>query len=491
MISSVKTLTNRTVILLFSLLVCLYTLPIILTGRLYIDDLGRTLYGYAGWGLNGRPLSDVIMQAMSLGGELLDLSPLTQIISVFVLCLALYYYTRRNFTGISLAGAMTVSFLFIANPFYIENLSYKFDSLTMALSMVLLMLPYTVTEKKSINSLLSVILIIASLSLYQASIGLFAIMAVIEAAVVKSDRSNKEVFYSIAQRAIQLAVAFVLYKIFIASNFVKDDYNVTHSEMVKLSSDSIPVIIDNIHNLSWFLKSYLSTIPTTLRMVVVAAIAYSVLRMSFDLCREGYKKHIISILLVLFSPALVVILALIPLVILKSPVFAPRVLLALSGAIMLYGFMIFRSVKHPVILAVIFVPLVWINFVYSYSFASASRSQGETDRLIASSVFQDALHSGEAFKYVTVSGEMPKSRQLLIAENKLPLMSKLVPVYLNYDWVWGSELLNHYGMSLEFKVLGSEKSNLICKGRLVSKGNVYSLYSYNDILIIDFLNIKC
>lgn len=61
---------------LFSFFIVLYVLPIILTGRLYIDDLGRTLYGYSGWGLNGRPLSDAIMQTMSLGGELLDLSPL-------------------------------------------------------------------------------------------------------------------------------------------------------------------------------------------------------------------------------------------------------------------------------------------------------------------------------------------------------------------------------------------------------------------------------
>lgn len=86
---------------------------------------------------------------------------------------------------------------------------------------------------------------------------------------------------------------------------------------------------------------------------------------------------------------------------------------------------------------------------------------------------------------------MPKAKQLTIAEKKLPLMSRLVPIYLSYDWVWGAELLNHYGMNFEFKALGNEKSSMICRGNLIAKGNLYSLYVYDDILIIDFLHTKC
>ncbi|MCV5335275.1 hypothetical protein OFD71_44050, partial [Escherichia coli] len=58
--------------------------------------------------------------------------------------------------------------------------------------------------------------------------------------------------------------------------------------------------------------------------------------------------------------------------ILKSPVFAPRVLLSFSGAAMFYAFLMLRNIKSPVILTFIFAPLVWISFVYSYSFSNAS-----------------------------------------------------------------------------------------------------------------------
>ncbi len=476
---------------LFSFFIVLYVLPIILTGRLYIDDLGRTLYGYSGWGLNGRPLSDAIMQTMSLGGELLDLSPLNQILSVLLLCITLYYYTEKVFSGINFSGLLILCFLFISNPFYIENLSYRFDSLTMALSMVLLILPYTISGRRYIIDLFSVLLIIASLSLYQASIGLFAILAVIEVVTNCTDKSNKDVALIIIKRVLQLIISFAIYKTFISAHFVKDYYNITHSEVIKLNSDSLPVLIDNIKNFSWFLKSYFQSIPLIIRVMIVLAIIYSVLKISHELCRDGLKNNFISILVLLTSPLLVLAFSIIPMAMLKSPVFAPRVLLSLSGAIMFYGFLILRNIKSPVILTVIFVPLIWLSFAYSYSFSTASKSQAEIDEIIATSVFQDVSHSGVAPRYVSVSGQMPKSRQLLIAENKLPLMSKLIPIYLNYDWVWGAELLNHHGMNLEFKNLGHEKAGLICKGNLISKGSLYSLYSFNDIVIIDFLKTKC
>ncbi|MFX1123139.1 glucosyltransferase domain-containing protein [Escherichia coli] len=474
----------------FCALIALYVMPIILTGRLYIDDLGRTLYGYSGWGSNGRPLSDAIMQSMSLGGELLDLSPLNQILSVLILCIALYYYAAKFFGEISFIGSLVICFLFIANPFYIENLSYRFDSLTMALSMVLLLIPYSVASRRYISDLFSILMIIGSLSLYQASIGLFAILALIES-ITTSNKGNKHIASMIARRVMQLFIAFLIYKTFISSYFVDGYYNITHSEVIKLSHESLSVLIENIKSFLWFLNSYFHSMPVALRVLIPSAIAYSTIKMAYEIYKIGSKDNAIALLILILSPFLVLVFSIAPMAILKSPVFAPRVLLSFSGAAMFYAFLMLRNIKSPVILTFIFAPLVWISFVYSYSFSNASKSQSITDEIIATSVFQEISHHEFSLKYVAVNGEMPKSRQLLMAENKLPLMSRLVPVYLSYDWVWGAELLNHYGMNLEFKVLGSEKKNMICKSTLITKGSIYSLYSFNDILIIDFLRTKC
>lgn len=486
-----KEISKNLALFYFIILAFVYCAPIILTGRPYIDDLGRTLYGYSGWGLNGRPLSDLIMTIMSVGGMLVDISPITQLISIIALCFALYFYANKNLKDISFLGVAITSFLFIANPFYIENLSYRYDSLPMALSMVMLMLPYTISLKGAIYHIFSVIFIVASLALYQASIGLFVILAVMEIVAVKSYLGNKNVFKSILIRMGHLTLAFILYKIFIAAKFVSGDYNITHSETLPLSLSSLPIFSENIVRVKWLLNSYISSIPLAIKFLFVSSVIYSTVKHISKLIKTGYRNNIASILVISTSPILVVIFALAPLVILKSPVFAPRVMLSLSGAIMLFSFLIFSQIKSRSIKLIIISPIIWISIVYSYSFSTSSKSQADLDSLISSSIYQDASRSGKDLKYVNVLGEMPKSPQLLISESKFPLMSKLVPIYLSYDWIWGAELLNHYGMKLEYKVLGDVRDNMMCSADVISKTKDYNLYYKENILFIDFKKIKC
>ncbi|HCD4604227.1 TPA: hypothetical protein NBR17_004811, partial [Enterobacter hormaechei] len=68
-----------------------YILPIIIAGRMFNDDIGRATEGYTKWGVNGRPLSDWIMEGLSFGFPISNLSPFTIIIALLitVLCGAL------------------------------------------------------------------------------------------------------------------------------------------------------------------------------------------------------------------------------------------------------------------------------------------------------------------------------------------------------------------------------------------------------------------
>ncbi|MCG7388270.1 glucosyltransferase domain-containing protein [Pantoea sp. ACRSB] len=484
-------LSNRITVFFFTLLMALYSLPIVLTDRPYIDDLGRTLYGYTGWGANGRPLSDIVMQVMSFGGLLLDLSPLNQMLGIVLICLTLYFYCLKNFKNINTAGIFITIFLFLANPYYIENISYKYDSLPMALSMVMLILPFIIKNEHYASKILSIAFVFASLSFYQASIGLFAILTVIEIIANNIENGNKKVFLSIANRTMQLIIGFILYKILIAPNFVEGEYNLVHSQTIPLSQDSIHIVKDNIIQVYWFLNAYLVTVPLFLKIIVSCAISYSLISDCTALCKSSVKNNLLSILITLSSPVLVVFLALAPLVMLKNPVFAPRVLLALSGVIILYTYLILKNLKSPYIQSIIFIPVIWLSMVYSYAYSTSSKSQASLDTLISSSIFQEVTHYGRDFKYVNVNGVMPNASQLKISISKFPLMSKLIPIYLNYDWLWGAELLNHYGMNLQYKVLTKEQQDFICKGDKISKGGLYSLYAYNDILLIDFKNTKC
>ena len=90
---------ERKFVIILSLLLLVYIIPIILADRLYIDDILRSQQGYKNWGINGRPLADLIMAAFNFtDGVIADASPLGLFYSTafFLLCSLIYY--RKNLT---------------------------------------------------------------------------------------------------------------------------------------------------------------------------------------------------------------------------------------------------------------------------------------------------------------------------------------------------------------------------------------------------------
>ncbi|HCQ6946067.1 TPA: hypothetical protein OL694_004823, partial [Enterobacter hormaechei] len=82
-------------ILLMSLI---FFLPIILSSHYYVDDLGRSIYGYSKWSENGRPLADLLFLSLSFGPQLPDISPLPQLLALGILSLSVYFSARAFLT---------------------------------------------------------------------------------------------------------------------------------------------------------------------------------------------------------------------------------------------------------------------------------------------------------------------------------------------------------------------------------------------------------
>jgi hypothetical protein len=128
----------------FAILLALYFLilyPILRANRYYDDDLKRALIGRTGWDSNGRPLTTLLMKLLQCyDSALVDISPLTQIGAVAILAWVGVLIARRYAMRSPWMAAL-VAFPLGAQPFYLENLSYKFDALSMSLAMLLALLP--------------------------------------------------------------------------------------------------------------------------------------------------------------------------------------------------------------------------------------------------------------------------------------------------------------------------------------------------------------
>ncbi|EJB2880420.1 glucosyltransferase domain-containing protein, partial [Salmonella enterica subsp. enterica serovar Dublin] len=166
---------DRIFISIFLGLAIIYTFPLLTHQSFFVDDLGRSLYGGLGWSGNGRPLSDFIFYIINFGTPIIDASPLPLMLGIVILALALSCVREKLF-GDDYITASLCFMMILANPFFIENLSYRYDSLTMCMSVAISIISsYVAYQYKPINIIISSILTIAFLSLYQAALNTYAI----------------------------------------------------------------------------------------------------------------------------------------------------------------------------------------------------------------------------------------------------------------------------------------------------------------------------
>ncbi len=120
---------------------CLGIVTILQSNRFYIDDIGRALYGYAGWFTSARPVAEVFSYLFYMGGTTFDSSPFSQILAAAFLAaaaLCLCIVLRAPFG----AGTILALIPMGLSPYGLENLSYKFDAPQMSLALLLSVLPY-------------------------------------------------------------------------------------------------------------------------------------------------------------------------------------------------------------------------------------------------------------------------------------------------------------------------------------------------------------
>ena len=139
--------------LFFSLITLygIYILPLLLANRPCYDDIPRSLYGITGWNNDARPLTEKLVSWLCGGTPLSNISPLPLLLSVLILAYTLTMYAKRHLAGAEQTfPAFVTGFLVMANPFFLSNLSYQFDCVTMVLALCATILPYVVPERKAL-----------------------------------------------------------------------------------------------------------------------------------------------------------------------------------------------------------------------------------------------------------------------------------------------------------------------------------------------------
>ncbi|MFO9790796.1 glucosyltransferase domain-containing protein [Escherichia sp. WS3227_1] len=461
-----------------------YAFPILTSPVLYGDDMGRSLLGYSLWGGIGRPLADYVMNILSFGTQMVDMSPLPQALGV--LCMALTSAMLCHRIGIANGlHAFVISLLLIGNPFFLANLSFKFDAFPMCLSVLLSYTAVHIIDHK-VYRFISPLLVISSLSLYQASLPIFMLSVVIIAVHMAITWKDKEQILSFIFSAIlSLFVGYVIYSHFIASVYLTDPYSIKHSGI----TIDIQKIYNNILLYSDLIWSMINGWQLFAFVLLAVSSVFSSIALAYKYLSKSDKdtwSAVVS-LIVMLCPFISAALSILPLLFLENPVVTPRVFIGMSMMLVSWFIVVILNtrIKASWVTAL---PLCVFMFVFCFTFTNANKQQFEFEKEIASKIGDDVseMEGSSSLDQILFAGREPMSPLLRAAYQKFPVMYAFVPQHMNpTSWV-GYITLRHNAFTERLgwhkgKIEDDAIDNMQCKDRVV-----YCIGLVDEVIVVRF-----
>ncbi|GAN68431.1 glucosyltransferase domain-containing protein [Acetobacter orleanensis] len=441
---------TRHVWLLF-ILSCLFALPIFLANAPYMDDNARALYGYT-WSHSGRIFSTALMNALSLRTHNIpDLAPLGQILGLLALSgsgalLAARLLRGRRMDDLSVC---LCALPLAVQPFFLENLSYKFDALPMLMAQTCAVLAALVPEGWSgrRNFATCSAFLFALLCFYQPALNTFLALSVLLFMSDTQQAQDKAAWRGMGLRVGALGVAYAAYHVLIVRHFVGGSYAAPRSETMSLHNMLHGLLWDNVQQAFFLLASLLHGGPGLILCAFYVLGAFCVWSDVLPAMRRrgiiaklnGVVLVSVPFLLLLLVPGIVLILV--------NTVLSPRIFMAFSGCVILANLFFIQTAVGQRFRWLAIIPLLYF-YVVSFSFGNTMTAQEQFQRAQAERLANQLDDAGfqkgdDLFVYGTEA-------QAPIVQNAIagmPYLAELLPrQQISDDALFGYARLRQVGV---------------------------------------------
>ncbi|MGF2439243.1 glucosyltransferase domain-containing protein [Enterobacter ludwigii] len=412
----------------------LFCAPFIVANMYFVDDIARAMNGYSALSPLGRPLADVILHSLNFNAErIADIAPLTQIVCAPVLAIAVYFAAKGIFGTVGIKEVLIASPVAI-NPFFIQNLAYKFDSLPMSTGVMCVCVGfYLCTTRKGTNLVGSAILLISALCLYQPVTNtFFGLVACYIASMAYGKESVKQILIESAKSAAVFVVSYAIYLKFILPVFSLTE----RGELVSLDAEGFSLAVHNLMQI-WFLSGYFVNSFTI--YIFKAAIALSIISLAFliYLHKESHVQWVVRVLLVAVASLAALLSICGPTFLLEVFTPFPRILSgtgALVSFVLLIAFYPLSALdginqRASFLAAFAAIPVVY-TISMSYAFVNAQRAQQAYESSIVNEISSDLKSENKRYAYFYGDAELSPYTKNNIAA--FPLIARIISPM--YDW---------------------------------------------------------
>jgi hypothetical protein len=446
----------------------LHVLPILLFVHRYIDDYGRSMDGEFRWAEVGRPLADGLLALVNLGAPAVAVAPLHQLLAVGLMALVAVAAARAYGLRSPFWSALATLPL-LGQPYALENLSYGFDCLPMALALGLAVVAsLTLHREVSWRGLLvSSALLLASLCLYQpATSGFlpFALMLVVGEALGLAAplQAPPSLWCRVgrvgASYGLALACYLMLIRLFLhqRTSYATDQGRTLPldaalpTQLLRHALEFWRIIFDD-----W--SRWPISVPWLLLLLAYAVVVWIAVG-RWPMGRGGQAARLACSVLVLGAVALIALISPGALLGLEDPLArVPRLLLFLGpllSSVALQTVAGTTQLRWRVVPRAGLAVLAWLLVVVAYAYGHATSvqaiyEQGRISRLIDGITRLQVRLPEARLTAIRFEGGMPQSPVLRNSQTKFPLLDRLVPRLINDDWSWGRKQLQFHGLTLE------------------------------------------
>ncbi len=428
----------------FFILTIIYLLavyPIIRANFNYIDDLSRVQFGLRGWKNFSRFISEYLSIFIHSNKYLTDISPLTQIIAIFFLVISsiIILHLFKNNKKITFLNLVTVIPLGLS-PYFLECISYKYDSPYMALSILASTFPFLFYNKNSkynlgflLMTFLGTIIMCTS---YQAASGIIPLITIFLAFKAWNKKEGKDALKIVVSTSIGYLLGLIIFKLFIM--IPTDTY---------ASNSLLPIkelVPGFLKNLKIYYKLVISDFKE-LRLILIVFISICFVIVQSKQSKQN-KVFAATISIILLTIAGFSAFGLYPA--LSKPIFPPRAMYGFGVLIALIGVNATND-KKLCIPKFISLCLCWCLFTFPFTYGNALSEQKRYIDFRVQSVIVDLnkleIMKTNTLKTVRIKGNIGHAPSIenMPAEYK-NILTRLVCQSFSGDWYWDTKYFLDY-----------------------------------------------
>ena len=407
-----------------------FSLPIFLANVYYMDDNARALYGYT-WSRSGRIFSTLIMNVLDLRlKNIIDCAPLGQILGLGVLACAAVLFTQRvtrhsapDWISLSICGVPLA-----VQPFFLENLSYKFDALPMLMAQACAIFACVLPPYWSFRRTMGVCvaLVFSIMAFYQPGLNTFMGLSLIVFLADCQHENSSRAWRSLAIKIAAFAAAGVFYKAVIVHYFVHGDFESSHAAAAGLHDLSIMQLQKNASEVLGLLNALLSGGIKPIFLTIYAVSTVFAFFLGVQFIRKNSKQDVASGLLMFVIPFAVLFLLSGIMFLLKNPYNVPRTLVSFSTCVIFANFFFLQPFAKKIRWVALLPIFYFFVIAFSYGNVLKEHVRFETyhiERVV--SILEDAgFEDGDDLFLYGDQTQSPIVHNAIVA---MPILGRLLP----------------------------------------------------------------